>query len=198
MEIICGIDFGAKLAGTTSIAYLIENKVIISISEKKKDADKFLIESINDCKPSIVFIDAPLSLPIVYSTGAENDYFYRQCDKELSAMSPMFLGGLTARAMKLKFLLEDKNIVIKESYPAQLVKELSLESSYLKKTNNYDNFLSAISNQYLKFEIELNDQQTNNLNWHKIDSLLALLSAIRFKNNLSKSYGTIAEGIITI
>lgn len=197
MDILCGIDFGAKLAGTTSIAYLIDNQVSIQISEKKKDADKFLIDSIRHHKPKTVFIDAPLSLPLIYSAGVGTDYFYRQCDKELSAMSPMFLGGLTARAMKLKSQLEAENILVRETYPAHLVKILGLESTYLKKTNNYDNFLSAISNQYLKFGIELNDQQTNNLNWHKLDSLLALLSAIRFSHNLAETFGNIQEGTIT-
>ena len=95
-----GIDYGAKLAGTTAICFEQSGQLKIWQSEKKKDADKFVQESIKQLQPTTVFIDAPLSLPLAYFGEGEN-YFYRECDKILKGMSPMFLGGLTARAMRL-------------------------------------------------------------------------------------------------
>lgn len=128
-----GIDYGSKLAGTTVLCWEQDGQLHYQQSEKKKDADQWLIQLIQELSPPEVFIDAPLSLPAAYH-GKGEDFFYRDCDRELRAMSPMFLGGLTARAMKLRHLLSPQQIVFQETYPAELVRNLpDLKECYLKK-----------------------------------------------------------------
>ena len=97
---LVGIDYGSKLAGTTVLAYTEGEEIKILQSQKKQDADQFILNFLKISSPELVGIDAPLSLPGAFR-ALNNEFFYREADKELNAMSPMFLGGLTARAMKL-------------------------------------------------------------------------------------------------
>lgn len=185
-----GIDYGSKVAGTTAICCVENDEFIILQSEKKKDADHMVIEFCKRYKPDFVFLDAPLSLPGVYTNSDQyNDYFYRQCDRELKAMSPMFIGGLTARAMKLKSTLEKMGIQILEAYPAGVVKTLSLEHHYKK---DIDRFLNDAHPHFAACKIP----ETSN--WHQVDSLLAWLIGLRFRNGENKMYGQPEEGQILI
>ena len=59
-----GIDYGAKLAGTTAVCYEQNGQFHLLQSERKKDADKFIHQTIEKLQPATVFIDAPLSLPM--------------------------------------------------------------------------------------------------------------------------------------
>ena len=113
-----GIDYGSKLAGTTSICWLEQDKLSIKQSSKKENADEMIEDILNHLKPEFVFIDCPLTLPSAYH-GEGDDFFYRHCDKELRAMSPMFLGGLTARGMRLKH--NSKSSHWHEVYPLSLI-----------------------------------------------------------------------------
>jgi predicted nuclease with RNAse H fold len=111
---VWGIDFGKKLSGNTVICEKNGDLTRFYRASKDTDADKFITGLIKDVRPEIIFIDAPLSLPAAYH-DSENyqDYFYRLCDRQLKAMSPMFLGGLTARAIKMKTEVEKLGIDIK-------------------------------------------------------------------------------------
>lgn len=193
---IAGIDYGSKMAGTTVIASLKDGKIELSSSEKKKDADIFILEWTKKLAPQQIFIDAPLSLPGVY-TGLPNceNHFYRQADKELSAMSPMFLGGLTARAMKLKKQLEARKIRVLEIYPAHLAKLLSLkEHGYKKQLNQIPAVLEKLAPQLEAFRWDTESV----ISWHHLDALLALLSGIRYSEKKHESYGNEEEGTIII
>jgi len=118
-----GIDYGAKKAGTTAICYQEGNRLFTSLSVKGADADDFCFQQIERLRPEFIMIDAPLSLPDAYF-GKGDDFFYRQCDRELNAMSPMFLGGLTARAMRLADQLKSRQMLVYETYPRALASEL--------------------------------------------------------------------------
>ena len=99
---IFGVDYGSKMAGTTVVAVARERQIDLLQSGRKQDADAWLLETAVAQQPDHIFLDAPLSLPGVYRhLPGRSDYFYREADRELQAMSPMFLGGLTARAMQL-------------------------------------------------------------------------------------------------
>ena len=140
-----GIDYGSKTSGNTVICYH-DGQVIHFYDADKKDADLFILdwitnrqsvlnESTTDIDPiNTVFLDAPLSLPAVYHSRAGfSNYHYRQCDVALKAMSPMFLGGLTARAMELKHHLKDKaNVETYEVYPKAIAQRL-VSNDYHKK-----------------------------------------------------------------
>lgn len=188
-----GIDYGSKLAGTTVIGQLEHNTVKLFASQKKKDADKFILEKVEEYQPSSIFIDAPLSLPNVYlnKTGYD-DYFYRQADRTVKGMSPMFLGGLTARAMKLKAILVKKNIAVFETYPALHARHFGLKAMNYKKQKEY---LSPVIN-YLAKELPFQFNKTEVISWHHVDALLATYSAYRFQQGNHETIGDKAEGVI--
>ena len=189
-----GIDYGSKLAGTTVITWNENHTLKQSSSLPKRDADKFLLEIILDLKPESIFIDAPLSLPKVYC-GRGDDYHYRECDRALSAMSPMFLGGLTARAMKIASMFKRNEIFVYETYPKGLVQQNEVLSSlYTKKDSScipkLISELDSLTEQYnLPKSIDT---------MHHLDSLLAWISGYRFQNDKHLEFGSKEEGIIII
>lgn len=186
-----GIDYGSKLAGTTAICYQDGRELVVLQSEKKKDADKFILQQVEKLSPKQVFIDAPLSLPRAYF-GEGDDYFYRDCDRELKAMSPMFLGGLTARAMSLTQKLKSNEIECYEVYPAGLVKRLgNLKQDYNKKSMVNTAFLDSLS-EHVRLKIN------GTGSWHQIDAVLCWFSGKRFLDGNAEMIGDKEEGLIMI
>lgn len=188
-----GIDYGAKLAGTTAICFEKNGQLHLRQSEKKKDADKFVQHTIEELQPTAVFIDAPLSLPAAYF-GKGDNYFYRACDKQLGGMSPMFLGGLTARAIKLTKSFEHTELSFYETYPAQIVKHFLLDKTegYKKQKEFLANFCEVLEKVCsYKFAIAPS-------NWHQVDSALAWWAGHRFEKGEMKVYGEEQEGLIYI
>ncbi len=196
---IIGIDYGAKLAGTTVIChYQMATQVFrFYQSEKKKDADHFAKQILLQVKPSVILIDAPLSLPGIYRYESEpefNDHFYRKADRALNAMSPMFIGGLTARAMKLCQALEKEGMECLETYPAILARRYELKKlGYKKSKQNIAACLQAIQ---AAFPLVLPKEQITN--WHQFDALLACWSAYRYHHKKHDTYGDEREGQIII
>ena len=149
-----GIDYGTKLGGSTAICFEESGSLQIIQSVKKMDSDLFITQAIGRLLPDVVYIDAPLSLPGAYF-GKGEDYFYRKGDREVRAMSPMFIGGLTARAIQLKEQLTktNPNLIIYETYPGYLARSiLGLKNQYLKKTKEVEPFLHLLE-EYLPLEI---------------------------------------------
>lgn len=185
-----GVDYGSKLAGTTVIAYLENDKLHCITSEKKKDADSWLISEVETLNPSHIFLDAPLSLPGAFF-GHTKNYFYRECDVQTKAMSPMFLGGLTARAIKLKDTLSERHFF--ETYPAYLVKNiLKLTESYQKRkayNGQFDKVFGKLSGKKLfkKFNT-----------WHEVDAAMCWLSGQRYFREEVITIGDESEGLIYI
>lgn len=198
--LLCGIDYGSKMAGTTVLFFWqSESKSMwFYASQKKEDADLFLEKYIRLHTPDSIFIDAPLSLPKVYQNPFPNspkpssNYFFRACDQALSAMSPMFLGGLTARAMQLKAQLSLYPFY--ETYPAQQAKRMKLdELNYKQNLSFIPQVLTEIKRQYPDF------QDITLLNtWHQIDALLALIAAYRFWKGEVTVFGDLGEGLIYV
>lgn len=183
---IAGIDYGSKLAGTTCICYNLNDKLNILQSEKKSDADALILDWVKQSKPKLVMLDAPLSLPLVYTDISGSDYHYRACDRELKAMSPMFLGGLTARAMKLRMQLSSFTIL--ETYPKQV------KFHRFAGIPGYKDNIEAYANQLgktLPFEI-----LTPITNWHQVDSVLAWVAGWHYRNGNGQSIGEEREGLI--
>jgi uncharacterized protein len=183
-----GIDFGSKRSGKTAVCMYSDDTWIIRQSKKDSDADTFLEAFIQEFAVEKIFIDAPLSLPRVYLTNDGDDYFYRKADKEVSAMSPMFLGGLTARAMSNKHRWEAQGRQVWEAYPAALVRELNLITYYRKYPE--------------EFQMTLQKQMPVKLppleNWHQTDALLAWITGYRMMQNEHRMIGDPDEGLIYI
>lgn len=196
-----GIDYGSKLAGTTVIAFDDEwGKIDFVQSVRNRDADNFCLDQLTALEPDVIFIDAPLSLPLVLRKPALQDkverseYFYRKCDQELSAMSPMFLGGLTARAMYLRTQFEKQDgVKVIETYPAALVRELHLkDKGYNKKQGKVEDFWPILAK-----ELPLRTEKTPE-NWHQVDAILAWFSGWRYFKARAKSFGLSEEGVIWV
>jgi predicted nuclease with RNAse H fold len=198
---ILGIDYGSKLAGTTAITYLEENRLQTTISRKGQDADALVCKLVKSLLPEIIAIDAPLSVPAGIINSKANNYFYRKCDKELQAMSPMFLGGLTARALKLKdqIKLEFPHIKILETYPkAQWRRILPDDKTYKTKNEDPENLKSVLIKELAELELELEFELEIINNWHCFDSILCWIGGSRYAYGKSLIYGKEEEGLIYV
>lgn len=197
-HVLFGIDYGSKLSGNTVLAILDVNKIYFMAVDKNVDADLFIINAAKHFHPNIIFLDAPVSLPGIYASKPGcTDYHFREADKKLAAMSPMFLGGLTARAIQLKSQLEiELNTKVYETYPRAQARNYGLEDLGYKK-----NKLSlAVCRNRLKDKlnpklfIDCQDIKT----WHHLDALLALFGAMRFVTGQALPYGNSDEGLIYV
>ncbi len=181
------VDYGAKLAGTTVVCFAKNGELQLLQSAKKQDADAWLRNIIAEQNPSAVFMDAPLSLPGVYFGAGEN-FHYRKCDQLLGAMSPMFLGGLTARAMQVRAGFPA--LPFYEIYPAQLVRTLFPTNVFYKKD------LPAFSEQLAeKLSLPFAKKPEN---WHQVDASLAWLTGWRHGQGEAVCFGEEEEGLIWI
>ncbi len=194
---IIGIDYGAKMAGTTVIARMYDhNKVDFFASAKNQDADQFIKDFIASNEDVwLAYVDAPLSLPKVYTESeSEGNYFYREADKATGAMSPMFLGGLTARAMKLSKEITKQGVKVVETYPSKLAEVLKLKNKNYKKNRHQ---IAALCEELKEVSgFMFNNEEV--VTWHHFDSLLCLYSAKRHEIQASMVFGNIVEGTITV
>lgn len=185
-----GVDFGAKRAGTSAICYQRNTGLVIVQSLKKQDADVFISGYLQKLNPTHVFIDAPLTLPGIY-TGIGDDYFFRDGDKAVGAMSPMFIGGLTARAIKLKDTFP--NIRFMESYPSYLGKYILQNALPMYKKRSKPSAgteaLERISGITMTAEP---------LNYHQLNAFLCWKTGSRYFSNEALSFGSEQEGLIWV
>ncbi|MFN7012828.1 MAG: hypothetical protein ACK4ON_01005 [Bacteroidia bacterium] len=191
---ILGIDLGNKGSGNTALCYLLNNTLQLHQIKKGKDEFSIILDVIDKYSIRLVCIDAPLSLPRVYfDKNKFNDYMYRECDKACKAMSPMFVGAFTARAIQLKNMLENKKSQVIEVYPKKLVETINLTAYYPnKKENKVPNEL--ILN--LKKEIPYNFCKPETL--HQLDALICWQSGFRYLNKKHLEFGHKKEGIIIV
>ncbi|MEM6299048.1 MAG: hypothetical protein AAF740_10220 [Bacteroidota bacterium] len=191
---LAGIDYGAKTAGTTVIAYLdLENKEVQVVqSQKNKSADDWLIANLKSKPADLIAFDAPLSLPGYYQKlEGFTDYFYRVGDRELKAMSPLFLGGLTARAIRIRDLLHAEGIKVVETYPGKMAERLEIKPlGYKKQKEHLGAVLEVLEKEFLEFSIPLGEFT----NWHRVDALIALWSAWRIFRGENDFIGDQTEG----
>lgn len=192
---IFGIDYGKNYSRNTVVIIQKNGSMSVNQSQKNMDADKMIIELAETHKPAAIFLDAPLSLPGVYSSPGEfDDFFYRKCDRATQAMSPMFLGGLTARSMRLARTLNNMRIELFESYPAGIAKKLELKKlGYKQSVHNIPACLNVIE-PFIQPAIEIQAFTT----WHHVDALLTLVVASRYYDNIHQAYGNPEEGLIYI
>lgn len=186
---ICGIDFGSRKAGTTAICWYHQQLQLASV-KKGDDADRFLVEWVETMQPSYVFIDAPLSIPSAI-IGKGNDYMYRQCDRDLHAMSPMFLGGLTARAIRLKDLWQAQGVPVYEVYPGGCVR-----NSYASLMQFYKKDIQAFVSRFFEMLPYVHGTNFSPANWHEVDAILAWEIGSRYLKNRAQVVGLPEEGLI--
>lgn len=188
-----GIDFGAKMAGTTAICMGRggENLQVVC-SKKGQDADAFLHAALEGKAPATVCIDAPLSLPLAYQKNMPaSDFFYREADRQIKAMSPLFLGGLTARACRLAHEWSRQGFSVFEGYPGGFIKTLKQVPAYKTSKADLPAFRVFLEKTLGQAVPELNS-------WHEADAVLAWWIACRINQNKANSIGDPNEGLIWI
>ncbi len=193
-----GIDYGSKLTGTTVLAVQKEGEVLFFAVDKGVDADDFIFNAAEHFKPRVIFIDAPLSLPGIYQ-GLDDckNYHFRHADLELKAMSPMFLGGMAARAIELKTRLENElGIEVRETYPRVRANQMELKSRGYKgsQLGLKDCRKTVLQNMPTDLSVKPLAIKT----WHHLDALLALQSAQEYCQGNVSSYGKQEEGMIYV
>lgn len=187
--VIIGIDFGSKKSGFTAVALYKNGRVEMLQAAKNKDADDFLKGVVEANAPTVIGIDAPLSLPGALQglDGFEN-FHMRKADLDAGAMSPMFLGGLTARAMEFAHWCRRQGISVYETYPKLVAQQLNLDMNRYKKDPGYMNEAEAAI-------LKGKDKKVAS-NWHQIDALLALEAALKIDEKCANSLGNELEGVI--
>ena len=191
MNMHFGIDYGSKLAGTTVICYNQDGKLRLLSSMKKEDSDEFIFQTIQELNPSAIYIDAPLSLPAAYY-GKGDNFHFRKCDSECKAMSPMFLGGLTARAMKLSS--HHPSLQFHETYPGYFIREV-LEAKEIYKKKEKEVNQEIIDLIQSKVELPIADTVEN---YHQLDAVICWLSGRRHVDNNHIALGDEGEGVIVV
>ena len=186
---ILGIDYGGKTTGNCAIAYISGKEIHSFQIPKSQNPDKEIIAFVKQKGIELVFIDAPLSLPMVYQNPTlGSNYHYRQADIETKAMSPMYLGGFTARAMELKNSL--KEIEVKETYPKQFLQLFDLKYSGEAAMKTLHAALA-----YTPTKLKLREDIKSK---HQFDAILSLFSALRYAHKCHTTYGHEMEGLIYI
>jgi predicted nuclease with RNAse H fold len=187
---LIGIDFGARTAGTTVICHRERGLFHFQRCEKGADSDSWLDDQVVAMAPEAVYIDAPLSLPGAYF-GKGDDHFFRRADRLAGGMSPMFLGGLTARAIRLTERWRSRGIKVYEVYPAALVR---MEWDYLKIPSGRSippHKLRLMAGMFALPPPAPKDR-------HEADAWLCWLSGHRHLAGRAKSIGDQHEGIILV
>lgn len=185
-----GIDFGAKSAGTTVICSRDKGLFRFHRCTKGEDADAWLEQSVAELAPSAIYMDAPLSLPGAYF-GRGKDHFYRRADRLAGGMSPMFLGGLTARAIRLAEGWRALGIEVFEVYPAGLIRH---EWDYLGIPSG-----KAIPRHKLRLMAGLFTlPPPEPKDRHEADAWLCWLSGYRHRNGTALELGDRQEGTILV
>lgn len=190
---IAGIDFGARMAGTTAISFVQNEKLHIVQSAPRSDADQWLHDMVTLHRWNVIFLDAPLSLPCG-CLGKGYDFTYRKADRLTNAMSPMFLGGLTARAMSHAHTWRTSGIQVMEAYPGYLIRQFpELKALYQKKQLSS---LAAFADELRKLlPIEVASEITT---YHQADSLLCWYTGYRYLTGEAIATGDEEEGLIWI
>ena len=196
-RVVFGIDYGSKLSGNTVLCIFDHGRIHFMSVDKGVDADEFLYKAAEHFKPERIAIDAPLSLPGVYFglKGCSN-YHFRESDLELNAMSPMFLGGLTARAIQLATRLRALGIDVFETYPRALSRHFELSEIGYQSTKIGLSACRLKLRSLLNPAIKMDCAEVSD--WHHLDALLALMSCLNVVSGTHKVFGRLDEGQIWV
>ncbi|MDQ7041492.1 MAG: DUF429 domain-containing protein [Rhodothermus sp.] len=192
---LCGLDFGARTAGTTVLAWNgRDGRLHLRACPRLTDADAWLAQLLLSQPPRLIAIDAPLSLPRAYchpDSEETPDFFFRTADRLAGAMSPLFLGGLTARAITLAHHLQHRGSTVLETYPRLVVQRRLPEN--LQTRYRRDPPESFAHDLLPLLPHPCAEPPTS---WHDVDALLAWWTAWRYTHHQAMSVGDPEEGLI--
>jgi predicted nuclease with RNAse H fold len=181
--IIAGVDLAATPLNPTGWATL-KGRVI---SACHLFSDKEILSKIVKCKPTLIAVDAPLSLP-------KNKKFTRKADREMQKRGyPVFpprfrtMERLTVRAIKLTHKMRSEKFDVIEVHPASTRKALKMPTKEWSKIQEI--FVS------IGFE---EDIKTRVLTPHEIDAVTAALTGYLHLKQKTELVGDRIEGYIVV
>lgn len=185
---LVGIDLGARRSGNTAVCVREKSGFRFHRCAEGGDGDEWLKDLIAGIQPRSIYIDAPLSLPGAYFDRGE-DFSFRAADRLAGGMSPMFLGGLTARAMSLADLWRKGGIAVHEAYPSALIRHAWESLDIRPRVAIPRSKLRLMAGMMLLPPPEPADR-------HEADSWLCWVIGLRHQRGEALSFGNAAEGVI--
>jgi len=188
---ILGIDLAGSEKQKTGICILNEKLEADCFCLFK---DKEILDLIEKEKPSLVAIDAPLSLPKGRkSLKRKSKIHFRECDKELWKLNikffPITLGPmrkLTERGIRLRKILEKKYKVI-EVYPGA--------SQDILKIPRKQKGLKKLKMGLEKLGIKILKKNPNN---HELDAITCAFTGFLYLKGKYREIGNKKEGQIIL
>lgn len=187
--VVVGIDLAGVETRQTGFCILKGMKTETSILH----SDDEIIKKIEEIKPDVVAIDAPLSLPKGRKSIEEKtDVHLRECDRELLRRRikffPITLGpmrSLTKRGIKLKRILKKKGFRVIEVYPggAQDVWKIPRKQKGLEKLRK------GLERLRVK---ELTEKMSD----HELDAITCALVGKLFLEGNAEILGVLEDGIV--
>jgi len=152
-----------------------------------------IVRKVEESKPMIVAIDAPLSLPSGRKSIEQRTKVHlRECDKELLKRGikffPVTLGPmrkLTSRGITLRRVLESKHFKVIEVYPGGAQDILKIP----RKQHGLRRLKASLEKQGIK---GLNDR----MNDHELDAVTCALVGKLFLEGKTITYGTREQAIV--
>ncbi len=186
---IVGLDLAGVESRPTGLCVLrgLTAETLLTYSNEE------IVRRIEETKPRVVAIDAPLSLPPGRKSIEERTSVHlRECDKELLKRGirffPITLGPmrkLTERGILLRKILEHKHFKVIEVYPGGAQDILRIP----RKQRGLDKLRAGLKKQGIR---GLNDQMTD----HELDAVTCALVGKLFLEGKAEIYGTSEKAII--
>jgi predicted nuclease with RNAse H fold len=184
-----GLDLAGVESRPTGFCILIGMNAETSIIY----TDEEVLKRIQESKPSMVAIDAPLSLPAGReSIEQKTKVHLRECDKELLRRGirffPITLGPmrkLTNRGINLRRTLEDKNFRVIEVYPGGAQDVLGIP----RKQRGLEELRAGLETAGVR-------GLTSQMGDHELDAVTCALVGKLFLEGKSITYGTPEQAIV--
>jgi len=186
---VIGLDLAGVETRPTGFCVLKELKADTCLVYS--DAD--ILRIVEQNKPRVVAVDAPLSLPTGRAAIEEKTNVHlRECDRELLRRGirffPITLGPmrkLTARGIYLKKKLEDKGFTVIEVYPGGAQDLLGIP----RKQQGLDKLRTGLEKLGIK-------GLSNRMSDHELDAVTCAFVGKLFLERKTVTYGTSKQGIV--
>lgn len=186
---IVGLDLAGVETRPTGFCVLTGMKAVTFLVY----ADEEIVKRVEENKPAVVAIDAPLSLPAGReSIEQKTNVHLRECNKELLRRGirffPVTLGPmrkLTARGIHLRRILEERRFRVIEVYPGGAQDVLGIP----RKQQGLEKLRASLEKLGIK---GLNRRKSD----HELDAVTCAFVAKLFLAGKAVTYGTPDQAII--
>jgi len=185
---IVGLDLAGVESRPTGFCILAGMKAETSLMY----TDREILGEIKESRPSVVAIDAPLSLPLGRKSLEERTSVHlRECDRELLKRGirffPVTLGPmrkLTKRGINLRHILEAEGFIVIEAYPGGAQDILGIP----RKQKGLENLRTGLESLGIE---GLNSQMSD----HELDAVTCAYVGKLFLEEQAVTYGDPNDGI---